>query len=71
MSLEAKDIKINKWYMIDRYGFETSIKGRVIDVCGRYVTLKFYFDSPFITRQVVELSRLVGECEPPGWFSNH
>ena len=71
MALEAKDIKKNKWYMIEQYGFSTGIKGRAVDICGKYVTLKFYWGNPFRSRQVVELNRLVGECEPPSLFSNH
>ena len=71
MALEAKDIKKNKWYIIERYGFSTGIKGKAVDICGNYVTLKFYWGHPFRSKQVVELNRLVGECEPAGWFSNH
>lgn len=71
MALEAKDIKKNKWYMIESYGCSTGIKGKAVDICGKYVTLKFYWGAPFRSRQVVELNRLVGECEPPGLFSNH
>jgi hypothetical protein len=71
MALEAKDIKKNKWYMIENYGFSTGIKGKAVDICCEYVTLKFYWGSPFRSRQVVKLNRLVGECEPPSLFSNH
>lgn len=71
MALEAKDIKKNKWYMIDNYGLSTNIKGKAVDICGNYVTLKFYWGSPFRSRQVVELNLFIGECEPPGWFSNY
>ena len=71
MALEAKDIKKNHWYIIDQYGFSYGIKGKAVDICGEFVTLKFYWGGPFRSRQVVNLNRLVGECEPAGLFSNH
>ena len=69
--MEAKDIKKNHWYMINSYGFSTGIKGKAVDVCGNYVTLKFYWGGLFRSRHVVELHRLVGECEKPSLFGNH
>lgn len=71
MSLEAKDIIKNKWYMIKAYGYEIGIKAKAVDVCGDYVTLKFYCGKTFRSREVVMLSDIVGECNPPSLFSNH
>lgn len=68
---EINDIKRGKWYMIDQYGFTKGVKGKAVDVCGNYVVLKFYWGNPFRTRHIVELNRLVGECNPPSWFSNY
>ena len=69
--MEAKDIKKNHWYMIESYGFDTCIKGKAVDICGNYVTLKFYWGGIFRTRQVVKVDRLVGECAKPSLFSNY
>lgn len=69
--MEAKDIKKNHWYMIESYGYSVGIKGKAVDICGNYVTLKFYWGSLFRSRQVVELKNLVGECEKPALFGNH
>lgn len=71
MSIQAKDIKKGHWYMIYQYGYTKGIKGKAMDVCGDYVTLKFYWGNPFRSRQVVNIEDLVGECEPPSFFSNH
>jgi hypothetical protein len=70
--MKTKDIKKNHWYMIESYGFERGIKGKAVDICGDYVTLKFYWGAIFFrTRQVVTVDRLIGECEKPSLFSNH
>jgi hypothetical protein len=70
--MEAKDIKKNHWYMIESYGFSTGIKGKAVDVCGDYITLKFFWgDFLFRSRNVVNVKRLVGECGKPSLFGNH
>lgn len=69
--MEAKDIKKGHWYMIESYGFEHGVKGKAVDICGNYVTLKFYWGLPWRTRNVEHVRHLVGECEPPALFSNH
>jgi len=69
--MKAEDIKIGHWYMIHRYGFENGIKGKAVEVCGSLVVLKFFWGGFGRTKQAVNLDRLVGECERPGWFSNH
>lgn len=71
MKLQEEDIIKNKWYMIGNYGYRTAIRGKAVDVCNGYVTLKFYWGGFFRTRQAVEIERLVGECEPPSFFSNY
>ena len=69
--MEAKDIKINHWYMIRQYGFTSNIKGKAVDICENYVTLKFYWGGIYRTRQIVELHRLIAECNKPSLFSNY
>lgn len=68
--MEAKDIKIGKWYMIKSYGFDCGIKGKVVDVVGNIVIMKFYWGNPYRTRQAVDASRIIGECRKPSLFSN-
>jgi hypothetical protein len=69
--MKTKDIKINKWYMIDRYGFSSFVKGRAVDITGNIITLKFYWGAPFRTNQCVEVGRIIGECKEPSFFSNY
>ena len=69
--MEAGEIKKHHWYMIESYGDTHGIKGQAVDVCGKYVTMRFYWGAPFRTRQAVKINSLIGECEKPALFSNN
>ena len=68
--MRSKDIEVGEWYLINQYGYSTNIKGKVVEVIGDILIMKFYWGGPFRSNQDVEISRIVGKCKKPSLFSN-
>jgi ATP sulfurylase len=70
--MDAKDIKINHWYLIKSYGHSTHIKGKAVAIVGNYYGIfKFYWGGIFRSCNSVELRNIVSECEKPSFFGNY
>ena len=68
--MDPTDIKKNHWYLIGNIDSEIGVKAKCVDVCGKYITVKYYWGAPFRIRNVVFADQLVSECNRPSLFSN-
>lgn len=69
--MKADEIKVGKWYMIERYGFDRFIKGKCHEIIDDdYVVMKFFWGAPIRSKEVTKISNLLKECKRPPLFSN-
>jgi hypothetical protein len=68
--MKSEDIKVGKWYLISHYGSRDNIKGKVVEVIGDVLIMKFYWGHPFRSKNDVKINRIIAECNKPSLFSN-